>query len=323
MAGFTFIDLFAGIGGMRIALEAAGGSCVYSSEWNRFSAQTYEANFGDRPDGDITKVDAADIPDHDVLSAGLPCQPFSLAGVSKRRSLGVPDGFLDATQGTLFFDVARIINHKRPRAFLLENVKNLKSHDGGDTFRVIMDTLYGLGYDVHHSVVDAGTTVPQHRERIFIVGFDSPTDFEFSAMPDMKPRLGDILEESVPDKYTLGDRSWSALLRHAERHRRKGNRFGYRLADINGISGTLLGRYYKDGSEILIPQKGMNPRMLTPRECARLMGFPDTFTIPVSDTQSYRQFGNAVVPPVVAQIARGIASILDAPKRRTTLTNYA
>ena len=268
---FRFIDLFAGIGGMRIAFENAGGRCVYSSEWNKFSAQTYEANFGDVPEGDITQVDAADIPDHEVLVAGFPCQPFSIAGVSKKRSLNMPDGFEDETQGTLFFDVARIIREKRPRAFLLENVKNLRSHDGGRTFRVIISTLEGLGYDVHHDVIDARTVVPQHRERIFMVGFDSPTDFEFPEMPEADLQLRSILDRRVPNKFTLSDNLWKTLQRHAANSKKKGNGFGYGMADRRGISRTLSARYYKDGSEILIPQRSGNPRRLTPRECSRLM----------------------------------------------------
>ena len=303
MATFRFIDLFAGIGGMRIALERLGGRCVYSSEWNKFSAQTYETNFGDPPAGDIREVDASEVPDHDLLTAGFPCQPFSIAGVSKKRSLNMPDGFADETQGTLFFDIARIIREKRPRAFLLENVKNLKSHDGGRTFGVITDALEGLGYDIHHRVIDASAVVPQHRERVFIVGFDSPTDFGFPSMPEGGVPLGSILEGQVPEKYTLGDNLWKTLQRHAANSRKKGNGFGYGLANLRGISRTLSARYYKDGSEVLIPQEGRNPRRLTPRECARLMGFPDGFKIPVSDTQAYRQFGNAVVPPVVEIVA--------------------
>jgi len=307
---FTFIDLFAGIGGMRIAFERAGGRCVYTSEWNKFSAETYEANFGHRPAGDITKIDAVEIPDHDVLVGGFPCQPFSIAGVSKKRSLNMPDGFRDKTQGTLFFDVARIIDAKRPKAFLLENVKNLKSHDGGRTFRVIIGTLKDLGYDVHYRVIDAQAVVPQHRERIFIVGFDRRTEFEFPRIPDRGPKLSDILARRVPEKYTLSDRLWTTLRRHAANSKKKGNGFGYGLADRKGISRTLSARYYKDGSEILVDQRGKNPRRLTPRECARLMGFPEDFVIPVSDNQAYRQFGNAVVPLVVYEVAKAIAGHL-------------
>ena len=307
--GFAFADIFAGIGGMRLALEGLGGRCVFSSEYNKFSASTYEANFGDMPAGDITEIDASQIPDHDLLAAGFPCQPFSIAGVSKKRSLGMPDGFADRTQGTLFFDLARIIREKRPGAFILENVKNLKSHDGGRTFGVITETLAELGYDVHHRVLDARTVVPQHRERIFIVGFDRPTDFAFPDMPEGNPRLGDILQSGVDARYTLSDNLWRTLQRHAANSRKKGNGFGYGLADRAGVARTLSARYYKDGSEILIPQEGGNPRRLTPRECARLMGFPDGFRIPVSDAQAYRQFGNAVVPAVVETVAAAVLSL--------------
>lgn len=307
---FTFTDIFAGIGGMRIALERLGGRCVFSSEYNKFAATTYEANFGDRPAGDITQIDARRIPDHDLLAAGFPCQPFSIAGVSKKRSLGMPEGFADRTQGTLFFDLVRIIREKRPKAFILENVKNLKSHDGGRTFSVITETLAEIGYEVHHRVLDAKTVVPQHRERIFIVGFDSLTDFVFPGMPKGDVRLEDILLDKVDARYTLGDNLWRTLQRHAENSRKKGNGFGYGLADRAGVSRTLSARYYKDGSEVLIPQEGRNPRRLTPRECARLMGFPDDYVIPVSDTQAYRQFGNAVVPAVVEIVAGAVVPLM-------------
>lgn len=323
-SNFTFIDLFAGIGGMRLAFESVGGRCVFSSEWNKYAQKTYAANFFEIPVGDITKIPASEIPDHDVLVAGFPCQPFSIAGVSKKRSLGMPDGFADETQGTLFFDIVRILKEKRPRVFLLENVKNLKSHDKGNTFRVIEKTLRGLGYDIHYEVIDARTVVPQHRERIFIVGFSEPTDFEFPELPDLKPKFRNILEKNPDKKYTLTDGVWKALQRHAKKSRETGNGFGYGLADLDGISRTMSARYYKDGAEILVSQgPHKNPRRLMPRECARLMGFPDTFEIPVSDTQAYRQLGNAVVPPVVMVIAQAIAEQLQNHKKRITLMEYA
>lgn len=306
---FTFIDLFAGIGGMRLAYENAGGKCVYSSEWNKYSQQTYKANFGDEPDGDITKVDAGDIPDHDVLVAGFPCQPFSIAGVSKKQSLGRATGFEDKTQGTLFFDVCRILKEKRPRAFMLENVKNLCSHDKGRTFKIILESLEELDYEVFYKVLDGQDFVPQHRERIIIVGFDrkrygSAIDFKFVITPiNPKPVLGDILETKVDPKYTLTDNLWIYLQNYAAKHKAAGNGFGYGMASPNGISRTLSARYYKDGAEVLIPQRGKNPRRLTPRECARLQGFPETFKIPVSDTQAYRQFGNSVVVPLIQNVA--------------------
>lgn len=307
--GFNFIDLFGGIGGIRLAFEDAGGHCVYSSEWNKYSQQTYLANFGEQPDGDITAVDAATIPDHDVLCAGFPCQPFSIAGVSKKNSLGRATGFADKTQGTLFFDVCRILKEKRPKAFLLENVKNLLSHDGGRTFKVILEALEELNYEVFYQVLDGQAYVPQHRERIIIVGFDrerygSDVSFAFDLTPvTPKPVLKDILENRVDSMYTLSDRMWNYLQQYAAKHKAAGNGFGYGLARPDGISRTLSARYYKDGSEILIPQKGRNPRRLTPRECARLQGFPESFKIPVSDTQAYRQFGNSVVVPLIRDVA--------------------
>lgn len=308
-ATFSFIDLFAGIGGMRLAYESAGGKCVYSSEWNKWSQKTYFANFGEQPEGDITKVDENTIPEHDILLAGFPCQPFSIAGVSKKNSMGKATGFEDKTQGTLFFDVCRILRAKRPKAFMLENVKNLKSHDHGNTFRVIMDSLNELDYQVFYQIIDGQSYVPQHRERIIIVGFDRRRygpliDFEFNLTPRTpKPVLRDILDKEVDDKYTLSDKLWSYLRDYAAKHKAAGNGFGYGLADPDGITRTLSARYYKDGSEILIPQQGKNPRRLTPRECARLQGFPDSFIIPVSDTQAYRQFGNSVVVPLMRDVA--------------------
>ena len=309
-SNFTFIDLFAGIGGMRIAYEKAGGHCVYSNEWNKYSQQTYFSNFGEQPDGDITKVKASSIPDHDILVAGFPCQPFSIAGVSKKQSMGKATGFEDKTQGTLFFDICRILKAKRPKAFMLENVKNLKSHDRGRTFKIITESLsVSLDYEIFHAVLDGQDYVPQHRERILIIGFDRKrygNDINFSfnlTPPEHKPIMKDILEDEVEPKYTLSDKLWTYLQNYAEKHRAAGNGFGYGIADPEGISRTLSARYYKDGSEVLIAQEGKNPRKLTPRECARLQGFPDTFKIPVSDTQAYKQFGNSVVVPLMTNVA--------------------
>lgn len=324
-SSFTFIDLFAGIGGMRIAYEKAGGKCVYSSEWNKYSQQTYHENFGDTPDGDITKVNAAEIPDHDVLVAGFPCQPFSIAGVSKKKSLGRATGFEDKTQGTLFFDVCRILKEKRPKAFMLENVKNLCSHDGGRTFQVIQESLDELGYKIFFDILDGQNYVPQHRERIVIVGFDKQRygediTFEFKLSPKMpRPVMRDILEQDVDEKYTLSDKLWTYLQNYAAKHRAAGNGFGYGIASLEGVSRTISARYYKDGSEILIAQEGKNPRRLTPRECARLQGFPDTFKIPVSDTQAYRQFGNSVVVPLMENVAKLVTykiRVLDSQNRQ-------
>ena len=309
-SSFTFIDLFAGIGGMRIAYEKAGGTCVYSNEWNKYSQQTYLANFGDQPEGDITKVDAKTIPNHDVLVAGFPCQPFSIAGVSKKNSLGRATGFEDKTQGTLFFDVCRILKEKKPKAFMLENVKNLCSHDHGRTFRVILESLDELDYEVFYAVLDGQNYVPQHRERILIVGFDrrrygKNIKFNFDIVPvEPKPVMRDILEDNVDSRYTLSDNLWEYLQNYAAKHKAAGNGFGYGISPLDGVSRTLSARYYKDGSESLIEQEGKNPRKLTPRECARLQGFPDTFKIVVSDTQAYKQFGNSVVVPLMANVAK-------------------
>lgn len=327
-SSFTFIDLFAGVGGIRLGFEKHGGKCVFTSEWNKFSQQTYQENFPDEHgiSGDITAVDAASIPDHDVLLAGFPCQPFSIAGVSKKNSLGKAHGFECDTQGTLFFDVARIIDKKRPKAFMLENVKNLRSHDKGNTFKIIMRTLQEeLGYQVQWRIIDAKHFVPQHRERILIVGFRDNSDFDFSSLvlPDLEkgPRMNSILhpengseidvdqgrylleDGKVSPRYTLTPKLWEYLQNYAEKHRLKGNGFGFGLVGAEDTCRTLSARYHKDGSEILIRQKDNRPRRLTPRECARLMGFPDTFRIPVSDTQAYRQFGNSVAVPVMDAVA--------------------
>ncbi|MDP9053916.1 MAG: DNA (cytosine-5-)-methyltransferase [Acidobacteriota bacterium] len=340
---FTFVDLFAGIGGLRRGFEPIGGQCVFTCEWDRYSQQTYRANFPDDDHeiaGDIRALDAADIPAHDVLLAGFPCQPFSIAGVSKKNALNRPHGFACEAQGTLFYDVARVIRHHQPRGFVLENVKNLVNHDKGRTFRVIHDVLANeLGYQTQWKVIDAKSWVPQHRERIFIIGFREPNAFRFDdiKLPDplAGPKLKTILHEtgleaekgftksdgSADEKYTLSAHLWKYLRDYAEKHRLKGNGFGFGLFGPDDIARTLSARYYKDGSEILIRQKGQSPRRLTPRECARLMGFdaPDRrlMRIPVSDTQAYRQFGNAVVVPVVEAVARHMETfILDAVNNR-------
>ena len=332
---FTFIDLFAGIGGMRLGFEAAGGKCVFTSEWDRFAQQTYRANFGDEPiHGDIREVRNEEIPKHDVLVAGFPCQPFSIAGVSKKNSLGRAHGFECTTQGTLFFEIERILKAHRPKAFLLENVKNLRSHDKGRTFSTIMRVLQQeLGYAVREKVLDARCFVPQHRERVFLIGFREDVGFDFSkvALPREAewPRLSSILHRAgespamegvfadtrgrVDERYILSDHLWDYLQNYAAKHRAKGNGFGFGLVGPDDISRTLSARYYKDGSEILIKRRQGNPRRLTPRECARLMGFDfgtRRWRIPVSDTQAYKQFGNAVVPLVVESIARAMAPFL-------------
>lgn len=313
---FKFIDLFAGIGGFRIALEKLGGQCVFTSEWDKFSQKTYKAWFDEVPVGDIRDVNPSTIPSHDILAAGFPCQPFSIAGVSKKKSLGRAHGFKDATQGTLFFTLATIIEAKRPPVVLLENVKNLVSHDKGNTWKVIRQTLEDLNYFVASEILDAAYWVPQHRERIFVVGFDRKVfgDFVPFSFPSVtersKPRFESILDDNPDSKYTLSDHLWGYLQEYAERHKKRGNGFGFGLTDLEGVSRTLSARYYKDGSEVLIPQPGKNPRRLTPREAARLMGFPDDKPIVVSDTQAYKQFGNAVSPLVVEAVAEGILEVI-------------
>jgi DNA (cytosine-5)-methyltransferase 1 len=327
-AAFRFIDLFAGIGGLRLAFEAHGGQCVFTSEYDSYAQRTYLANFPDAIEhmaGDITGVKAKDIPDHDVLLAGFPCQPFSIAGVSKKNALGRAHGFADETQGTLFFDVQRIIAEKRPAAFLLENVKNLVSHDKGNTFRVIRGVLEEeLGYHIHCKVLDGCHWVPQHRERILIVGFREPTDFDWQDVrtPGVRRVLGEILHPQdgseapeghytvgtaakVDPRYTLTANLWTYLRAYAAKHKAAGNGFGYGLVDAGSVTRTLSARYYKDGSEILLSQGARRrPRRLTPRECARLMGFENDFKIPVSDTRAYKQFGNSVVMPMMREVAR-------------------
>lgn len=311
MTKFTFIDLFAGIGGTRTGFQNAGARCVFTSEWDKYAQITYETNFNDKPEGDIQKITASSIPDFDILLAGFPCQPFSIAGVSKNLSLGRKTGFQHAKQGNLFFDIARILKEKKPPAFMLENVKNLISHDKGNTFKVIMGILDDLGYKVSYKVIDAKYWVPQHRERTYIVGFDKklvPEDFKFDfpKYPSTPPKLKDILEKNVDKKYTLSDKLWSYLQKYAIKHKEKGNGFGFGIANPESNTRTLSARYYKDGSEILIAQKGKNPRRLTPKECARLMGFPESYRIVVSDTQAYKQFGNSIVVPVVTAIAKNV-----------------
>lgn len=308
---FRFIDLFAGIGGIRIPFQELGGKCVFSSEWDKFAQKTYKVNFGEEPSGDITKIEAKDIPDFDILLGGFPCQPFSQAGLKK--------GFSD-TRGTLFFEIERILKEKKPKAFLLENVKQLRGHDKGRTLKVILEHLDALNYYVKYEVLRAGDFgVPQNRERIYIVGFDKdfydiPDDFEFS-FPEpthQKTRLGNILENNIDEKYTISDSLWEGHQRRKKEHQEKGNGFGYSLFnDESEYTNTISARYYKDGSEILIEQKGRNPRKLTPRECARLQGFPEQFIIPVSDTQAYKQFGNSVAVPVVRAVAGQIRKTMN------------
>ncbi len=316
---YRIIDLFAGIGGVRLAFERAGFQSVFASEWDRSAAATYEANFQDKPAGDIRTIAARDIPAFDVLCGGFPCQPFSIAGVSKKNALGRPHGFADETQGTLFFEILRILREKKPAALFLENVKNLASHDGGRTLQVILASLKDAGYRVEHGVLNARSVLPQNRARIFLIGFRdarAAEAFTFPVLKDRSPRLGDILETRVPARYSLSDHLWNYLQEYKAKHEARGHGFGFGLASRNGITRTLSARYYKDGSEILIPVRGKNPRRLTPRECARLMGFPDSFQIVCSDTQAYKQFGNSVAVPVVEAIAMNMKKALDAARGR-------
>jgi DNA (cytosine-5)-methyltransferase 1 len=310
-----FIDLFCGIGGFRIAFEKAGAKCVFSSDWDKFSQQTYEANFGEKPHGDIHSVAVADIPKFDILCGGFPCQPFSLAGVSKKNSLGRKHGFADEKQGNLFFSIAEILDYHQPPAFVLENVKHLVRHDQGRTFQIIHDNLTNaLGYQVYWKIINAQSVVPQHRQRIFLVGFKPGRAFEFPEFPVEGPKLASILDHDVPDKYTLTDHLWNYLQNYAKKHQAAGNGFGFGLVTGNDVARTLSARYHKDGSEILVSQGSRkNPRRLTPRECAKLMGYPADFKIPVSDTQAYRQFGNSVVVPVVERIADTVVTTLQRP----------
>ena len=314
---FRFIDLFAGIGGIRIPFQELGGVCVFSSEWDQFAQKTYKANFGETPSGDITKIESSIIPDFDVLLGGFPCQPFSSAGLKK--------GFAD-TRGTLFFEIERILRDKRPKAFLLENVKQLQTHDKGRTLSVILSHIDALDYYVKYAILRAGDFgVPQNRERTYIVGFDKnyydmpeDYDFQFPTPTYEKTRLGDILESQVDERYTLTDAIWEGFKKRKQNNINRGAGFGYCLFNEESpYVSTLVARYYKDGQEILIDQgPDKKPRKLTPRECARLQGFPDSFIIPVSNMQAYKQFGNSVAVPVVRAVAKRIVEEMDnLPKR--------
>jgi DNA (cytosine-5)-methyltransferase 1 len=309
---FSFIDLFAGIGGMRLGLQRAGGQCVYAAEIDRFARRTYIRNFGACEGDDVRDVPADALPDYDLLAAGFPCQPFSIAGVSKKASLGRRHGSEDEKSGNLFFEIERLLRGgPRPRVVLLENVRNLRSHDSGRTFAEIRRRLDNLGYELTDAIIDAQHWVPQHRERIFIVGMLRSVyggrQFHFPTVPtDLGPRLGTILEQPVDERFHLSSQLWSYLQAYKAKHQARGNGFGFGLVGSQGIARTLSARYHKDGSEILIETERNTPRRLTPRECARLMGFPEEFEICVSDTQAYRQFGNAVVVDVVQFVAEEI-----------------
>lgn len=294
---FKFIDLFAGVGGIRIPFQELGGECVFTSELDKYAQITYETNFEEKPQGDITQISEKDIPNFDILLAGFPCQAFSIAG----KRLGFED-----TRGTLFFDIARIIKYHRPKAFLLENVKGLINHNKKQTFKTIKETLYQLGYNVYFKVLNAKKFgVPQNRERIYIVGFLDDVKFDFPLDLNIPVKLGDILDEQVDEKYTISDKLWESHQARKKRNREKGWGFGYSLfTEESEYTSTISARYYKDGSEVLIAQENKNPRKLTPREASRLQGFPENFIIPVSDTQAYKQFGNSVAVPVIRAVAK-------------------
>jgi DNA (cytosine-5)-methyltransferase 1 len=322
---FTFIDLFAGIGGFRIAMQNNGGECVFTSEWDKMAQLTYYENFGEIPFGDITKEETKKwIPEKfDVLCGGFPCQPFSIAGVVKKNSLGKKHGFDDEKQGNLFFHIADIIKNHRPKAFFLENVKNLISHDQKRTFAVIKEKLESIGYSFYHKVLDGKHFVPQHRQRTFMVGFDKEIfygkeHFEFPPMPKTRnANLADIIEKGKFPKYTLSDKLWRYLQDYSAKHKEKGNGFGFGLINPqnpDAYTRTISARYYKDGAEVLVPQKGLNPRRLIPRECARLQGYPEKFDIPVSDNQAYKQFGNSVVVPLIQAIGKKVAAVITQEK---------
>ncbi|KUK77689.1 MAG: Cytosine-specific methyltransferase [candidate division WS6 bacterium 34_10] len=306
---FQFIDLFAGIGGIRIPFDELGGECVFTSEWDKFAQQTYATNFGEIPDGDITKIPVENIPKHNLLLAGFPCQPFSMAGKKK--------GFSD-TRGTLFFNIEEILKYHKPEVVFLENVKNLRNHDKGRTFKVIKEHLEDLGYKVFDKVLNAKDFgVPQNRERIYIICFlDHSVDFKFPTPPKTQITVGDILETEFEKDYTISDKLWEGHQKRKEMHKKKGNGFGYSLFNKESdYTSTITARYYKDGAEILIEQNGKNPRKVTPREAARLQGFPDAFEIPVSDTQAYKQFGNSVAVPVIRAVAKQIAKYVNFEKK--------
>ena len=306
-ASYKFIDLFAGIGGIRLGFEQVfkeKSSFIFASEIDKFAQTTYANNYGHLPSGDITQIQPNEIPQFDILLAGFPCQPFSNAGLKK--------GFED-TRGTLFFDIAKIINHHKPKVVFLENVKGFRNHDKGNTFKVIRETLEAEGYKVFAEVLNAKHFgVPQNRERIYIIGFlDHDIDFEFPKPLDQSVKVGDILDKKVDDKYTISDKLWAGHQRRKLAHKAKGNGFGYSMfTHESEYTSTISARYYKDGSEILIKQKSKNPRKLSPREAGRLQGFPNDFKIVVSDVQAYKQFGNSVAVPVIEAIAKEIYTFL-------------
>jgi DNA (cytosine-5)-methyltransferase 1 len=306
LKNWKFIDLFAGIGGIRIPFSELGAECVFTSEWDKYAQQTYLQNYGQQPEGDITQINEAEIPSFDLLLAGFPCQPFSHAGHKK--------GFED-TRGTLFFDICRIVKHHKPKIILLENVKGFKGHDKGNTFKTVLNSLSELGYTTYFSILNAKNFgLPQNRERIFLVSFlneyyKKMECFRFPEPLSIPTKVGDILEKGdVNPKYILSDKLWSGHQRRKLEHLEKGNGFGYSLFHADSVyTSTISARYYKDGSEILIAQPNANPRKLTPKEACRLQGFPENFQLPNSDIQAYKQLGNSVAVPVIRGIAQQIA----------------
>jgi len=305
---FRFIDLFAGIGGMRLGFHENGGTCVFSSEYDKNAQTTYKKNYGETPFGDITKINEMDIPEHDILLAGFPCQPFSHAGVSARNSRGSKHGFECKTQGTLFFDVMRIAVEKTPKVLFLENVRNIERHDRGNTFETIKESIKEIGYDFQYAIINSATLVPQKRVRCYMVCFrsDLKKEFEFPDFSGLPLSLSSILEDQVNDKFTISDRLWLGHINRTKRNIARGTGFTAHTADLNKPSNTIVARYGKDGKECLIPQVGKNPRLLTPRECARLQGFPENFLFPNAKTPAYKQFGNSVAVPVIEKIAATI-----------------
>lgn len=310
---FTFIDLFAGIGGIRLGFDQAGFKCVYSNERDRSAAETYARNHGDDIDiRDIREVDITKIPAHDVLCAGFPCQPFSRAGVSARVSSSRKHGFEDKDQGVMFFEILKILEYHKPMAVFLENVSNFERHDKGNTLRIVKKELAALGYELKDPrVIDASLVVPHRRKRIYMIAIRNGA-YKFPEIKPQKHKLADILEKNAPDKYTISDRLWQSHQDRTIRNKKKGNGFAHYVVDPNGVANTLTSRYGKDGRENLVPQEGKNPRMLTPRECARLMGFPESFKLPEAKTPAYRQFGNSVCVPIIRILAESLREQMEA-----------
>jgi DNA (cytosine-5)-methyltransferase 1 len=320
-AEFAFIDLFAGIGGFRQALQGLGGYCAFSSEWDKGAQQTYYANYGELPFGDLTELTHEGIPEsqilrwipnHDILAAGFPCQPFSHAGVSARVAVGKEHGFECKTQGTLFFDLMRVAAARKPKVLFLENVRNIERHDGTRTMQVIRESIDSIGYDFTSAIIDSSTLVPQRRKRCYMVCFrkDLEVNFKFPEVSGDPRALAEILESAPDPSYTISDKLWLGHQNRTARNLERGTGFTAFTADLQKPSNTLVARYGKDGKECLVPQGDRNPRLLTPRECARLQGYPEKFVLPVSRTPAYKQFGNSVAVPVISLISQAILEAL-------------